>query len=128
MPNRKSLKSLEGFLMNKWLKSNAIILFRQTDLLDVFWEIWNWDSSKVRISISIHHCAKRVRIRSYSGPHFSRTFPHSDWIRRDTEYLSIFTSNAGKSWKNAGQNNSEYGLFLCSASSAIIFFNISTGI
>ena len=27
---------------------------------------------------------KRVRNRSYSGPHFSRVFPHSDWIRRDT--------------------------------------------
>ena len=23
---------------------------------------------------------KKVRIRSYSGPHFSRIFPHSDWI------------------------------------------------
>ena len=32
------------------------------------------------------HCVKHVRIRSYSGPHFSRIFP--------------------------GQNNSEYGHFL----------------
>ena len=24
------------------------------------------------------HGVKRVRIRSYSGPHFSRIFPHSD--------------------------------------------------
>ena len=24
------------------------------------------------------HCVKRARIRSYSRPHFSRTFPHSD--------------------------------------------------
>ena len=39
------------------------------------------------------HCVKRIRIRSYSGPHFSRIFPHSDWIRRDTD-----------------QNNSDYGL------------------
>ena len=23
-------------------------------------------------------------------------FPHSDWIRRDTEYLSVFSPNAGK--------------------------------
>ena len=30
------------------------------------------------------HGAKRVRIRGYSGPHFSRIFPHSDWIRGDT--------------------------------------------
>ena len=27
------------------------------------------------------HCVKSVRIRSYSGPHSSRIFPHSDWIR-----------------------------------------------
>ena len=25
------------------------------------------------------HCVKRVRIRSYSCPHFSRILPHSDW-------------------------------------------------
>ena len=25
-----------------------------------------------------------------------RTFPHLDWIWRDTEYLSVFTPNAGK--------------------------------
>ena len=42
---------------------------------------------------SNNHCVKKVRIWSYSGLHFSRIFPHSDW-------------------KNADQNNSEYGLFL----------------
>ena len=54
---------------------------------------------------SASHCVKSVRIRSYSGPHF-------DWIRRDTEYLSVFSQNAGKCGKNADQNNSEYRLFL----------------
>ena len=49
------------------------------------------------------HCVKRVRIRSYSGPHLSRISPHSDWIRRDTEYLSVFSPNAGKCGKNADQ-------------------------
>ena len=29
-----------------------------------------------------------------------------------TEYLSVFSPNAGKCGKNADQNNSEYGLFL----------------
>ena len=38
------------------------------------------------------HCLKIVRIRSYSG----LIFPHSDWIRRDTEYLSVFNPNGGK--------------------------------
>ena len=42
------------------------------------------------------HCVKSVRIRSYSGPHFFSIFPHLDWIRRDTEYLSVFSPNAGK--------------------------------
>ena len=34
------------------------------------------------------HCVKCVRIRSYSGPHFSGSFPHSNWIRRNTERIS----------------------------------------
>ena len=25
-----------------------------------------------------------------------RIFPHSDWIRRDTPYLSVFSPNTGK--------------------------------
>ena len=31
---------------------------------------------------------------------------------RNTPYLSVFSLDAGKSGKNADQNNSEYGLFL----------------
>ena len=54
-----------------------------------------------RESPSLSECVKTVRIRSYSGPHFSR-------IR--TEYRT------GKFGKNENQNNFEYGLFLCSAS------------
>ena len=34
-----------------------------------------------------HYYVKTVRIRSYSGPHFSRIFPHSNWIGRDTLLL-----------------------------------------
>ena len=62
------------------------------------------------------HCVKSVRIRSYSGPHFSRVFPHSDWIRRDNLYLSVFSPNAGNSGENTDQNNSEYGHFSSSLS------------
>ena len=29
------------------------------------------------------HCVKSVRIQSYSGPHFSRIFPYSDWMREN---------------------------------------------
>ena len=64
------------------------------------------------------HCVERVRIRIYFGPHFSRIFPHSDGIWRDTRYLSVFSPNAGKSGKNVDQNNSEYGHFLRSGKSA----------
>ena len=38
------------------------------------------------------HCVKSVRVRSYPGPHFL----HSNWIRKDTEYLFVFSRNAGK--------------------------------
>ena len=41
------------------------------------------------------HCVKRVRIRSYSGPHFSYIFAHSYSVRMR---------------ENVDQNNSEYGL------------------
>ena len=41
---------------------------------------------------------------SYSGPHFP-DFPAFGLIIT-TEYLSIFNPNAGKSEKNADQNNS----------------------
>ena len=46
------------------------------------------------------HCVKSVRIRSYSGPHFPafglNAERYSDWIRRDTPYLSVFSPNEGK--------------------------------
>ena len=38
------------------------------------------------------HCTKSVRIWSF----LVRIFPHSDWRRRDTKYLSVFCPNAGK--------------------------------
>ena len=47
---------------------------------------------------------------------FFQHFPHLDWIRRDTEYLSIFSPDTGGCSKNADQNNYEYGLFLRSVS------------
>ena len=58
------------------------------------------------------HCVKSVRIQSCSSPHFFRIFSHSELIRRDLPYLSVFSPNAGKFGKNADQNNSEYEHFL----------------
>ena len=40
------------------------------------------------------HCAKSVRIRDYSGPHFSRIFAHSNWIV--SPYSVRMRENAGK--------------------------------
>ena len=64
------------------------------------------------------HCIKRVRIRSYSGPHFSRirteygeTSPNAGKCGKNA-YLSVFSPNAEKWGKNADQNNSEYRHFL----------------
>ena len=37
-----------------------------------------------------HPLRKRVRIWSYSGPHFSSIFPHLDWIQRDTPNTDSF--------------------------------------
>ena len=47
-------------------------------------------------------------------------------MRRDKEYLSVFSSNAGKCGKNADQNNSEYGLFLRSVASSVNVIEIKT--
>ena len=51
----------------------------------------------------------------YSELFWSAFFPHSDWIQRDTEYLSVFSPNAEKFEKNTDQNNFEYGHFVHSA-------------
>ena len=46
-----------------------------------------------------------------------RIFPHLDWIRRNTEYLFVFSPNMGK----CGQNNSKYGHFLRSVYSEVFW-------
>ena len=81
---------------------------------------------------TVLHYVKSVRIRNYFHPHFSRIFlPHSDWIRRDTLYPSVFSSNTGKCVKNADQCNSEYGhslrsvTFLCAS---LIIVTVRQGI
>ena len=45
------------------------------------WIIFEWTLSW------IYHCVQSVRIQSYSGPHFFRIFPHSDWILRMREHV-----------------------------------------
>ena len=38
------------------------------------------------------HCVKSVKIRGF----LVRIFPYSDRIRKDTEYLSVLSTNAGQ--------------------------------
>ena len=40
--------------------------------------VYDVSAKSSRESPSLSECVKTVRIRSYSGPHFSRIFPHSD--------------------------------------------------
>ena len=56
-------------------------------------------------SLTIYHCVKRVRIRSYSGSYFSR-------IRTEYGELRSISTYAIQMRENTNQNNSEYGHFL----------------
>ena len=58
-----------------------------------------------QICVVYIHIASKV---SVFGVILVRIFPHLEWIRKDTPYLSVFNPNAG----NADQNNSEDGHFL----------------
>ena len=42
-----------------------------------------------------------------------RIFPNSDWIRRDTEYLSAFSPNAAESGKIRTRKTCVFGHFSC---------------
>ena len=53
--------------------------------MDVLFIYFKWLVFRLIVSDAYSwycQCVKRVRIRSYSSPHFPRIFPHSDWIRR----------------------------------------------
>ena len=84
--------------------------------LMIFLLLWQVVSNLTISFFQCHTLREKVRIRSYSGPYFSRIFLHSEWIWRDTDHLSAFSPNVRKSGKNASQNNSEYRLFLRSDS------------
>ena len=99
------LVCLKRYIIVSWC---ILQLLKYTFLNTYIW------SCKISFSTQItigNHCVKRVRIRSYSGPHFSRISPHLNWIWRDTPYLSVFSPSARKFRKNVDQNNSEYGHF-----------------
>ena len=54
------------------------------------WKEWKNLLLRFLLVSSVHkHSVKRVRIRSYCGPHFSRILPHSDWIRRSLVFFRL---------------------------------------
>ena len=55
------------------------------------------------VFLKTYHCVKSVRIRSYSGLHFSRIFPHSDWIQR----IQCISPYSVRMWENVGKIQTE---------------------
>ena len=83
---KQLLHHLATQLRIKYYFSKALLVWRKKQ--GTKWLLWFYSTDwlqdfSIKYSKSTH-CLKSVRIRSYSGPHFSRIFPHADWIRRDT--------------------------------------------
>ena len=110
------LRTKSLFRWNKkyfWRFLRVIIWWKKEKIADrsfnfmfrfrIFWFIGKLTLIILMPSYVPVHCVKSVHIRSYSGLHFSRIFPHSDWM---------FSPNGEKCGKNAVQNNSEYGHLL----------------
>ena len=71
---------------------------------------WTWFSACFKVLMCINNILISVNNSNYTSVFFKhplrekcpnteiflvRILPHSDWIRRDTEYLSVFSPNAG---------------------------------
>ena len=68
--------------------------------------VWYNDLSILMLTV----CFKLVTAWKMSvfGVFLVCIFPDSDWIRKDTEYLSVYSV---RKWENTNQKNSEYGHF-----------------
>ena len=74
-----------GLICFSWSINQLIIhLYKLINMAD------RW--MKMNNSQCVKHYAKSVRIQIF----LVRIFPHSEWIGRDREYLSVFSPNAGK--------------------------------
>ena len=71
-------------MIYKWLSCDFETL--RSSIRLSFWALHLW-------ALTHNHCVKSVQIRSFF---LVRIFPHSDWIRRDKKYLSVFSLNTGK--------------------------------
>ena len=72
------------------------------------------------------HCVKCARIRSYSGPRFSRIFPHLDRIRRGSmSPCSVrMRENAGKMWTRITPNTDSFYSVIRASSINYLFATI----
>ena len=61
------------------------------------------------VEVAFHYCILSL-CEMFPNTEFFlvRIFPHSDWMRRDTLYLSVFNPNAGK---YGPEKNSVFGHF-----------------
>ena len=71
-------------------KSVTLIIFSTE-----FWDI-NLITSKNLVCNLVRNAPALRKTCPYSELFWFAFFPHLDWIRRDTEYLSVFSLNAGK--------------------------------
>ena len=60
-----------------------------------FWVAMKWMENKSWVHLASLNHGLREKCPN-TDIFLVRIFPHSDWIRRDTEYLSVFGPNAGK--------------------------------
>ena len=72
----KDLSSRKDIIIQKADKGNSVVILNKNDYIKRMSEMLSGiDKFKKLI---VKHCVKTVLIRSYSGPHFSRIFPHLD--------------------------------------------------
>ena len=102
MYTRICTRPLEQKLKNQWLDSSWrswtwSCITGLIGSVTFFWKLsTDWKVDSIPISRHVSFCAATA----WKCPNIEfsliRIFSHSDWIRRDTEYLSLFSLNARK--------------------------------
>ena len=88
--NTTFCKTVKPFFTDKGVDHDRILLIEEnnneiSEKLNNLWIQWkNW---------TFHILREKCPNKEFF---LVRIFPHSDWTRRDTEYLSVFSPNAGK--------------------------------
>ena len=72
----KDLSSRKDIIIQKADKGNSVVILNKNGYIKRMSEMLP-DIDKFK-KLIVKHCVKTVLIRSYSGPHFSRIFPHLD--------------------------------------------------